>query len=41
MSFYGINASRKAERFAEAVFKRARRMLRLLNIGDYSRRSLR
>lgn len=36
MSFYGIDASRKAERFAEVVYKRARRTLRNLNLPDYT-----
>ena len=39
VSFYGIDASRKAERFAEIVFKRARRMLRYLNLPDYAETS--
>ncbi|MGB5950633.1 MAG: acyclic terpene utilization AtuA family protein [Parvibaculum sp.] len=36
MSFYGMDASRKAERFAEVVYKRARRTLRGLNLPDYT-----
>lgn len=36
MSFYGIDASRKAERFAGVVYKRARRTLRNLNLPDYT-----
>lgn len=40
MSFYGIDASRKAERFAEAVFKRARRTLRMLNLPDFTETSI-
>jgi len=40
MTFYGIDASRKAERFAEAVFKRARRTLRGLNLADYTETSI-
>lgn len=36
MSFYGIDASRKAERFADVVYKRARRTLRGLNLPDYT-----
>ncbi len=40
MTFYGIDASRKAERFAEAVFKRARRTLRLLNLPDFTETSV-
>lgn len=35
MSFYGLDASRKAELFSDAVFERARRTLRSLNLGDY------
>ena len=40
MSFYGIDASRKAARFADAVFERARRTLRGLNLGDYTETSV-
>ncbi len=40
MSFYGIDASRKAERFAEAVFKRARRTLRGLNLPEFTETSI-
>jgi len=40
MSFYGIDASRKAERFAEAVYKRARRTLRMLNLPDFTETSV-
>ena len=40
MSFYGIDASRKAERFAEAVFKRARRTLRMLNLPEFTETSV-
>lgn len=36
MSFYGMDAAKKAERFAETVYKRARRTLRGLNLGDYT-----
>jgi len=36
MSFYGIDASRKAARFAEVVYKRARRTLRGLNLPDFT-----
>lgn len=39
MSFYGIDASRKAARFAEVVYKRARRTLRYLNLPDYTETS--
>jgi hypothetical protein len=39
MSFYGIDASRKAERFAEVVYKRARRTLRGLNLPDFTETS--
>ncbi len=40
MSFYGIDASRKAARFSEAVFKRARRTLRGLNLPDFTETSV-
>lgn len=40
MTFYGIDANRKAERFAEAVFKRARHVLRHLNLADYTETSV-
>lgn len=40
MSFYGMDASRKAARFAEAVYKRARRTLRGLNLPDYTETSV-
>ncbi|MEQ9517982.1 MAG: acyclic terpene utilization AtuA family protein [Parvibaculum sp.] len=40
MSFYGIDASRKAQRFADAVYERARRTLRGLNLGDFSETSV-
>lgn len=36
MSYYGIDASRKAERFAQTVYKRARRTLRGLNLADFT-----
>ena len=39
MSFYGIDASRKAARFAETVYKRARRTLRGLNLPDFTETS--
>lgn len=39
MSFYGIDASRKAERFADVVYKRARRTLRSLNLPDFTETS--
>jgi hypothetical protein len=39
MSFYGIDASRKAQRFAEIVYKRARRTLRALNLPDFTQTS--
>lgn len=39
MSFYGIDASRKAARFAEIVYKRARRTLRGLNLPDFTETS--
>ncbi len=38
-SFYGIDASRKAERYAEAVFKRARMALRGRNLADFTETS--
>lgn len=40
MSFYGIDASRKAERFSDAVYERARRTLRGLNLGNFSETSV-
>jgi Acyclic terpene utilisation family protein AtuA len=40
MSFYGINANRKAQRFAETVFKRARHTLRGFNLPDYTETSI-
>ena len=40
MTFYGLEASRKAERFAEAVFKRARRTLRGLNLPEFTETSI-
>jgi len=40
MSFYGMEASRKAERFSDAVFERARRTLRGLNLADYTQTSV-
>lgn len=36
MSFYGLDASRKAARFADVVYKRARRTLRSLNLPDFT-----
>ncbi len=39
MCFYGIDASRKAERFADVVFKRARNTLRGLNLPDFTETS--
>ena len=39
MSYYGIDASRKAERFAEVVYKRARRTLRGFNLPDFTETS--
>jgi hypothetical protein len=39
MGFYGIDASRKAERFAEVVYKRARRTLRALNLPEFTQTS--
>lgn len=40
MSFYGVDASRKAARFAEVVYKRARRTLRGLNLPDFTETSV-
>ncbi len=40
MTFYGMDASRKAERFSEAVFERAGRTLRSLNLGAYTETSV-
>ncbi|PCJ70518.1 MAG: terpene utilization protein AtuA [Rhodobiaceae bacterium] len=40
MTFYGMDASRKAERFSEAVFERAGRTLRSLNLGEYTETSV-
>lgn len=40
MTFYGLDASRKAERFAETVFKRARRTLRGLNLPAFTETSI-
>lgn len=40
MSFYGIDASRKAAMFGDVVFKRARRTLRGLNLPDYTETSV-
>lgn len=40
MSFYGVDASRKAERFADVVYKRARRTLRGLNLPDFTETSV-
>lgn len=40
MTFYGLDASRKAERFAEAVFKRTRRTLRGLNLPEFTETSI-
>lgn len=36
MGFYGMDANRKAERYAVAVYKRARRALRGLNMPDFT-----
>ncbi len=36
MSFYGIDASLKAEKFAQAVYRRARQTLRRLNMPDFT-----
>ena len=40
MSFYGINASLKAEKFAAAVYRRARQTLRRLNMADFTETSV-
>ncbi|MBT4018986.1 MAG: DUF1446 domain-containing protein [Alphaproteobacteria bacterium] len=39
MTFYGVDAGRKAEGFAAAAFKRARTALRASNLGDYTETS--
>ncbi|GHF31169.1 hypothetical protein GCM10017044_28280 [Kordiimonas sediminis] len=40
MTFYGIDAAKKAEAFATATFKRARALLRRLNAADYTETSV-
>ncbi|MCK0070360.1 acyclic terpene utilization AtuA family protein [Kordiimonas laminariae] len=40
MSFYGIDAARKARSFADAAFARADKFLRLSNAGDYTEKSV-
>ncbi len=40
MGFYGIEADRKAQAFADAAFARARETLRRLNLGDFSETSV-
>ena len=40
MTFYGLDASKKAEKYGEAVFKRARNILRAMNLADYSETSV-
>ncbi len=40
VSFYGVEAEEKARAFADAVFARARRTLRLLNAGDFTETSV-
>ena len=40
MTFYGVDADKKAEGFAAAAFKRARAALRISNLGDFSETSV-
>ncbi|MBT6429797.1 MAG: DUF1446 domain-containing protein, partial [Rhodospirillaceae bacterium] len=40
MSFYGVNADKKAEGFAAGAFKRARAALRASNLGDFTETSV-
>ncbi|UTW58869.1 DUF1446 domain-containing protein [Kordiimonas sp. SCSIO 12603] len=40
MSFYGIDAARKAQSFVDAAFARADKFLRLSNAGDYTEKSV-
>ena len=40
MSFYGIDAAKKARSFADAAFARAGKFLRLSNAGDYTEKSV-
>ncbi len=40
MTFYGVDADKKAEGFANGAFKRARAALRASNLGDFSETSV-
>ncbi|MDM8011524.1 MAG: acyclic terpene utilization AtuA family protein [Parasphingorhabdus sp.] len=40
VSFYGFDAARKAQKFCDNVFARARKILRGHNLGDYSETSV-
>ncbi len=40
MTFYGIDADKKAQTYANAAFKRARASLRASNLGDFSETSV-
>mgnify|MGYP003980624109 CR=1 FL=1 len=40
MTFYGVDARRKGQAFAEATFKRARTVLRASNLGDFTDTSI-
>jgi hypothetical protein len=40
VSFYGFDAARKAQKFCDNVFVRANKILRGLNLGDYSEASV-
>ena len=40
MTFYGVEADKKAETFAHAAFARARKVLRSSNLGDFSETSV-
>ncbi|MDP6688496.1 MAG: DUF1446 domain-containing protein [Alphaproteobacteria bacterium] len=40
MSFYGVDADKKAEGYANGTFKRARAVLRASNLGDFSETSV-
>jgi len=40
VSFYGFDAARKAQKFCDNVFARARKILRGHNLGDYSETSI-
>ncbi len=40
MSFYGIDAAKKARTFADAAFARTEKFLRMSNAGDYTEKSV-